>query len=316
MGLYRRCKWYSQMVTCIVAISETDSVNINKTIYSMYINNINNGSDRRGSCMHSSSCVQAMLCLYRQTIYGRKEVSVVQQLKPGPDSPDGPWRRQHQAPEYQSCKTGNNPPKLKTLQHCTTSIHLQSLDKMNKLIQCNGNDIHLKCWYCWICGSGLKYGVRCCCQPLLSTSTVQSSSPTSCGMLTPVTVLFFTTPAISDTVFTLVFLKCCLMRLKHQSGATWCGLGSGSEGPDCELVHGPQGTIPEHTLVLVLATAVNTIQVHTCFLNSVVGEEMVHLVDDLAAAFAGWHASINQVVDLLWYSFTADTKQATLARSY
>ena len=54
-----------------------------------------------------------------------------------------------------------------------------------------------------------------------------------------------------------------------------------------ELVHGPPGTIPEHKLVLVLATAVITIQVHMCFPNSMVGEEMVHIVDDCAAAFAG-----------------------------
>ena len=32
-----------------------------------------------------SSCVQSRWCLYRQTIYGRKDVSVVQQLKPDPD---------------------------------------------------------------------------------------------------------------------------------------------------------------------------------------------------------------------------------------
>ena len=81
-----------------------------------------------------------------------------------------------------------------------------------------------------------------------------------------------------------------------------------------ELVHGPPGTIPEHKLVIILATAVNTLQVHTGFPNSVVGEEMVHVVD-CTAAFAGWHTFINQVVDLLWYSFTADTKQATLAKS-
>ena len=36
-------------------------------------------------------------------------------------------------------------------------------------------------------------------------------------MLTPVTVLSFTKPAISDKVLTLVFLKRCLMRPKHQS---------------------------------------------------------------------------------------------------
>ena len=51
-----------------------------------------------------------------------------------------------------------------------------------------------------------------------------------------------------------------------------------------ELVHGPPGTIPEHKLVLVLSTAVITIQVHTCFpnvfSNSVADEEMVHVVDD------------------------------------
>ena len=54
-----------------------------------------------------------------------------------------------------------------------------------------------------------------------------------------------------------------------------------------ELVHGPPGTRPEHTLVLVFATAVITIQIHTCFPNSVVGEEMVNVVDDCSAAFAG-----------------------------
>jgi hypothetical protein len=53
-----------------------------------------------------------------------------------------------------------------------------------------------------------------------------------------------------------------------------------------EFVHGLPGTIPEHKCVLVLATAVITIQVHTCFSNSVVGEEMVHVVEDCAAAFA------------------------------
>ena len=41
----------------------------------------------------------------------------------------------------------------------------------------------------------------------------------------------------------------------------------------------------EHKLVLVLATGVITIQVHTCFTNTVV-EEVVHVVDDCAAAFA------------------------------
>ena len=42
------------MVTCIVAISEIDSVNINKIICSMYMNNINNDiSDRQGSYMHT-----------------------------------------------------------------------------------------------------------------------------------------------------------------------------------------------------------------------------------------------------------------------
>ena len=51
-----------------------------------------------------------------------------------------------------------------------------------------------------------------------------------------------------------------------------------------ELVHGPPGTIPDHKLVLVLATAVITIQVHTCFPNSVVGEEMVHVVDDMPSS--------------------------------
>ena len=53
-----------------------------------------------------------------------------------------------------------------------------------------------------------------------------------------------------------------------------------------EPVHGPPGTIPEHKLVLVLATAVITTQVHKCFPNSVVREAMVHIVDDLPAAFA------------------------------
>jgi hypothetical protein len=50
MGLDRRCKQYSRMVTPILAISGIDSVNINKIIYSMYKNDI---SDRRGSYMHT-----------------------------------------------------------------------------------------------------------------------------------------------------------------------------------------------------------------------------------------------------------------------
>jgi hypothetical protein len=45
--------------------------------------------------------------------------------------------------------------------------------------------------------------------------------------------------------------------------------------------------MPEHKLVLVLSTAVITTQVHMWFPNFVVGEEMVHVVDDCAAAFAG-----------------------------
>ena len=53
-----------------------------------------------------------------------------------------------------------------------------------------------------------------------------------------------------------------------------------------ELVYGPPGTIPEHKCVLVLATAFITIQVHTCFPNSVVVEEILHVVEDYAAAFA------------------------------
>ena len=53
-----------------------------------------------------------------------------------------------------------------------------------------------------------------------------------------------------------------------------------------ELKHGPPDTIPEHKHVLVLAPAVITIQVHMSFPYSVVGEEMVHVVDDCAAAFA------------------------------
>jgi hypothetical protein len=53
MGLYRMCKWYSQMVTCIAAISEIDRVNITKITYSMYTNSINNDSDRRGSYVHT-----------------------------------------------------------------------------------------------------------------------------------------------------------------------------------------------------------------------------------------------------------------------
>ena len=53
-----------------------------------------------------------------------------------------------------------------------------------------------------------------------------------------------------------------------------------------EVVHGPPGTITDDKLVLVLATAVITIQVHTCFPNSVF-EEMVHVVDDCATVFAG-----------------------------
>ena len=53
-----------------------------------------------------------------------------------------------------------------------------------------------------------------------------------------------------------------------------------------ELVHGPPGIIPEHKLVIVFATAIITILVHTCFPNSIVGEEMVQVVDDCAAAFA------------------------------
>ena len=103
-----------------------------------------------------SSCVQSRWCLYRQTINWRKDVS----------SPNAPWRQQHQAPEHRSYKTGNNNNKnQKTLQSCTTSIHLPSLYKKNNLIQCKENYFHLKCWYCLICGRGLKYGVRCCCQP-------------------------------------------------------------------------------------------------------------------------------------------------------
>uniref|UniRef100_A0A4W5MXI0 Nuclear receptor domain-containing protein n=1 Tax=Hucho hucho TaxID=62062 RepID=A0A4W5MXI0_9TELE len=61
---------------------------------------------------------------------------------------------------FQKCLTVDK--KMKTLEPCITSIHLPSLDKKNNLIQCNENDIHLKCWYCLNCGRGLKYGVRCC----------------------------------------------------------------------------------------------------------------------------------------------------------
>jgi hypothetical protein len=50
-----------------------------------------------------------------------------------------------------------------------------------------------------------------------------------------------------------------------------------------ELVHGPPGTIPEYKLVLVLITAVITIQVHMGFPNSIVGEETMHIVDDCTA---------------------------------
>ena len=107
-----------------------------------------------------SSCVQSRWSLYRQAIHGRKDVSAVQQLKPDPARVrtllgDNNTR-------LQSIKAVKQE---KTLQSCTTLINLPSLDKKNILIQCNENDIHLKCWYCLNCGSGLKYRVRCSCQP-------------------------------------------------------------------------------------------------------------------------------------------------------
>ena len=74
MGLYIRCKRYSQMGTCIVAKSEIDGVNIKIIIYHMYKNNI---SDRWGSYMHiirgnvgeqrHKKNVAAMYCVRRES---------------------------------------------------------------------------------------------------------------------------------------------------------------------------------------------------------------------------------------------------------
>ena len=101
-------------------------------------------------------------------------------------------------------------------------------------------------------------------------------------------MLSFTTPALSDKVFTLVFLKRCFGKAEAPV--------EGKLGVACdqeervqtvvELVHDPPGTIPEHKRVIVLVTEVITIQVHTCFPNSVV-EEMMHVAGDCAPAFAG-----------------------------
>jgi hypothetical protein len=83
-------------------------------------------------------------------------------------------------------------------------------------------------------------------------------------------------------VFTLVFLKRCFLRPKHKLGVA-CDREVKVKIV-VELVHCPPGTIPEHKLVIVLATAVIAIQVHTYFPNFVVGECTV--IDDCAAAFA------------------------------
>jgi hypothetical protein len=61
------------------------------------------------------------------------------------------------------------------------------------------------------------------------------------------------------------------MSPKHQSGGK-LGVACDQEvkvQTVVELVHGPPGIIPEHKLVLVLATAVITTKVHKCFPNSV-----------------------------------------------
>jgi hypothetical protein len=85
-----------------------------------------------------SSCVQSRWCLYRQTIYRKKDGSVAQQLKHGPD-----WVRtllgdnNTRLQSIEAVKKEITKQIEKILQPCTTSIHLPCLDKKNNLIQCN-----------------------------------------------------------------------------------------------------------------------------------------------------------------------------------
>ena len=87
-------------------------------------------------------------------------------------------------------------------------------------------------------------------------------------MLTPITVLSFTTPVISDSFHS--GLAESLLDEAEAQDRDKLGVTCDQEVKVqivVELVHGPPGTIAEHKLVLVLATAVITIQVHMCFPN-------------------------------------------------
>ena len=102
----------------------------------------------------------------------------------------------------------------------------------------------------------------------------------------PVTVLSFTTPAISNKVYTLVFLKRCLMRPKQSQGQSWCGLWSGNEGPDCG---GAYAWSTRHNTRAQTCSCFGHCSNHNSgpqVFSQLVREAMVHVVDDLPAAFA------------------------------
>ena len=80
---------------------------------------------------------------------------------------------------------------------------------------------YLMWWRDLIPVTGLKYPSKKWCQLYVGTMLSPPSVPTSCGTLTPVSVLVLHTSAMSWRVDTWESLNLCLNRPKHQSGANF-----------------------------------------------------------------------------------------------
>ena len=106
--------------------------------------------------------------------------------------------------------------------------------------------------------------------------------------------------------------------LKQPKTPVWCKLGVTSnqkiEGHTVmKTHHASPSQVPKHELVLVLSRAVVTVQLDMFLPKPIIGEEMVQVRQDCIGALADAVSLIDQVVDLLRHTLTADSKHTTLA---
>lgn len=105
--------------------------------------------------------------------------------------------------------------------------------------------------------------------------------------------------------------------LKQPKTPVWCKLRVASnqkiEGQTVmKTHHALPSQVPKHELFLVLSRAVVTVQLDMFLPKSMMGEEMVQVWEACIGAFADAVSLIDQVVDLLRHTFTANSKHTLL----